>query len=98
MPALTREERETVIILNDLGEVTVWSVSPIQTKKLRRRLGPPSRVDNECSWWENLTLETTSLVFPSRKRKKKSLSEEHKKALQKGRRRQQDTLGEENGH
>ena len=79
MPALTREERETCIILNELGEITIWSVSPIYQKKLRRRLGAPTRIDGECWTWARV-LADTSLPLPSKKRPKREFTPEQREA------------------
>ena len=68
MPALTREERETVILTNDLGEITIHSTSPTMQRRLHRRLGPPTSKTGECQYWEGLTTDTVSFALPSRKR------------------------------
>ena len=66
MAELTKGERETCILANDLGQVTVWTTSPVKARQLARRLGKPATIVGECSRWD---LQADSLRWmPSRKR------------------------------
>ena len=67
MSTLTREERETCLIINELGEITLWSISPIWTRKLVKRLGAPTRIDGETSFWEFSSKQVT-FPLPSKRR------------------------------
>ena len=67
MAKLTREERETVIITNEEGQVTVYSLSPTMQRRLRKRLGKPTCVEGDTHTWEGLTTETISVVLPRRR-------------------------------
>lgn len=46
-----REERETCVLVNDAGEATVWSTSPVQIRRLTRRLGKP-RFEGALARWD----------------------------------------------
>ncbi len=64
-----RHERETIIILNDLGEITVTSNSPTQTRRLKRRLGAPL-IEGDGGTFAQWEIDTTThrIVLPSKKR------------------------------
>jgi hypothetical protein len=61
----TREERETAIILSDSGDVTVWTSSPIYARRLRKRLGEPTRAAGLTLFWD-LDPEKHSIPLPRR--------------------------------
>lgn len=66
--ALSREERETVLILNDKGEITISTNSPTQAQALTKRLGKPHR--KEVSWWEwEFTEATHTFTLPTKRRR-----------------------------
>jgi hypothetical protein len=64
---LTREERETCILVNDNGEVVIWTNSPVRLRQLSRRLGVPNQgtVHGSARW--HFTEETAGWM-PRRKR------------------------------
>jgi hypothetical protein len=45
-----REERETCVLVNDAGQATVWSTSPVQIRRLTRRLGEPQFEGGLARW------------------------------------------------
>jgi hypothetical protein len=49
---LTREERETAIILSDAGTCTIWTSSPVYARRLRRRLGEPTKISDGTLFWD----------------------------------------------
>ena len=67
----TREERETCILVNDLGEITIWTISPTYRRRLTRRLGKPDRTDGDCAYW-NRAVGECSFVLPGRRRQRKT--------------------------
>jgi hypothetical protein len=64
----TRSERETAIILSDIGTCTVWSCSPMRIRQLLRRLGAAHRTTGETHYWD-ISPETHSIPLPRRKGK-----------------------------
>ena len=64
-----RSERETVIILNDLGEISVTSNSPTQMRRLKRRLGAPL-IEEDSGMFAQWEIDTTThrVVLPSKRR------------------------------
>lgn len=63
-----KEERETCVLFNDAGEVTVWSCSPGQIKKLTRRLGKPDWIKGRTAFWASETARFAPLL-PRKRRK-----------------------------
>jgi hypothetical protein len=51
----TPDERETVVILNDLGEITISSGSEWMRAVLRRWLGKPTSTAGQTDLWEGLS-------------------------------------------
>jgi hypothetical protein len=47
---LTRQERETVVNVNDAGEASVWTSSPVMARRLTRRLGDPTKLSGSWRW------------------------------------------------
>lgn len=71
----TRDERETCFLINDLGEITIWSISPTWIRRLTKRLGKPTSQDGPCAYWEGFTtLQVTIMPRKRRKRAPKGVS------------------------
>ena len=68
MANLTPEERETCILVDDQGHITVWSLSPTWQRRLARTLGKPTRKDTECHYWDGLTTKQANIS--ARKKRK----------------------------
>lgn len=68
---LTREERETAIILSDGGSVTVWTSSPVRLRQLTKRLGASHRQLGACHFWD-LDPEKHSIPLPRKRGKPKN--------------------------
>lgn len=70
-----REERETCVLVNDAGQATVWSTSPVQIRRLTRRLGKP-QFDGALARWDLPTHVLTWLPrLSSRKPRNKEKSQ-----------------------
>lgn len=50
MKKLQKEERETCILVNDLGECTIWTTSPLYERRLTRRLGKSALKGGLARW------------------------------------------------
>ena len=64
-----RNERETIIILNDMGEISVTTNSPTFLRRLKRRLGAPL-VEDDGGMFAQWEMDTTThrVVLPSKRR------------------------------
>ncbi len=89
---LTREERETCLLINDLGEITIWSVSPIWIKKLTKRLGKPDYIDGETSFW-NFTSKQATFPLPSKRKAPTEAQREAGRRLAQSRSKPTSSLG-----